>query len=272
MKRTAQGAWRPQVTALLIFFSAAVLSVPEDAASKPQIEVVPVTQHGDGVEKLWLSDDERIVVTVGQDETIKIWDYASGRLIRTLDTTALGIAHGAFALMDVVPSLHYMVAVHQDGSLKVWDLETGGLVRVLAHNLRKVESVAITEDGTGVVTAQDNEPLKLWDMQDGKLKRTFGEHATRWTEVFPNGDSIFVFSGDDPVIKQWSLSTGRQILSLSVGKETPSDLAKTPDGRRLVCRAGNTLKIWDLASGRLVKIIEKVGSGTGGAPHLLACR
>ena len=105
--------------------------------------------------------------TDSQDETIKLWDYTTGRLIRTLDRRALGISQ--LDLVDVVPNLRYMVAAHEDGTLKVWDSEVGAPVRVLAEKLGEWSPVRITSDGTGVITAQENGPFKVWDFQSGKL-------------------------------------------------------------------------------------------------------
>ena len=188
-------------TALALLLGATIITGPHaNAQNALQIEIVPLTQHGDQVMDLRLSDDERLVLTDSQDETIKLWDYTTGRLIRTLDRRALGISQ--LDLVDVVPNLRYMVAAHEDGTLKVWDLEVGAPVRVLAEKLGEVVTVRITSDGTGVITAQENGPFKVWDFQSGKLKLSFGGPASLSTEVLPADDSILVLDHDKPIVEQ----------------------------------------------------------------------
>ncbi len=53
---------------------------------KPRVEIVLPTQHTQGINSVAFSadEDDRFVATSGDDGVIKLWDVATGRLIRNV--------------------------------------------------------------------------------------------------------------------------------------------------------------------------------------------
>ena len=99
------------------------------------------------------------------DETIILWDSASGKLLRVLEGHADRVFSIAFS-----PDGERLVSASLDSTLKLWDPETGIAVATLRGHLDKVYGVAwsphgkrIASCGTGWSGAGNT--VKVWEME-----------------------------------------------------------------------------------------------------------
>ena len=107
------------------------------------------------------------------DNTLRLWDLASGRCLRVLKGHARTVKHVA-ALPD-----GRALSASGDKTLRLWDLASGECLRVLEGHSDWVSHVAALPDGRALSASADN-TLRLWD-------------PTR-------GDCLAAFTGDDPMI------------------------------------------------------------------------
>jgi len=61
-----------------------------------------------------------MIVSASRDNTLKLWDAATGADIRTLTGHTNGVTSAAFS-----PDGRMIVSASVDGALKVWDAENG---------------------------------------------------------------------------------------------------------------------------------------------------
>lgn len=106
-----------------------------------------------------------------------------------------------------------------------------------------------------------------WDSFDqagGPLLRTV--HVSRYQiysmAVSPDGKYFVI--GADNRIRVWNIATGRRISEMQGVSEFVHSLAITPDGERIVAgyRDG-FVRVWDRASGKLLKTIQVVSKENG---------
>ena len=72
-----------------------------------------------------MTPDGRRVVSASDDQTLKVWDLASGRAVATLEGHTAWVSACA-----VTPDGRRVVSASDDKTLKVWDLASG---RVAGH-------------------------------------------------------------------------------------------------------------------------------------------
>jgi len=253
-----------QVMALGLALLAALIGhAAARAQDRGRIEIVPNIPHSLGVKSAAFSRDGARLVSGSQDKSIKLWDTATGRLLRTLEGHADTVSSVAFS-----PDGTRVVSGSHDNTVKLWDAASGKVIRTLQGHRLSVTAVAFSPDGRHVVSAgsdgggQDN-VLRLWDAATGQPVRTFEGHAGGLTSVAFSRDGTRLLSGaEDKTVRLWDVATGKPIRTFAVPSDRVDGVAFSPDGTRVLSGAGADdagLKLWDAATGQLVRTFEKSG-------------
>jgi WD40 repeat protein len=227
-----------------------------------------VSGSGDGTVKLWdtatgrnirtfshyfvlsvaFSPDGRQIVSGSADNTVKLWDTATGRNIRTFSGHTEVVWSVAFS-----PDGRQIISGSEDNTVKLWDAVTGRNIRTFSGHTETVSSVAFSPDGRQIISGSDDD-VKLWDVATGRLIRTFSDKGSALSVAFsPDGRQIVSGSLLDDTVKLWDVDTGRNIRTFS-DLEAVMCLAFSPDGRQIVSGSGDTtIKLWDVNTGQLIR-------------------
>ena len=120
-----------------------------------------------------------------------------------------------------------------------------------------INCVAFSSDGRTIASASTDKTIKLWDADTGHLIRTLEGHTRSVTRIAFSPDGKTIASGsDDKTTKLWDALTGKLIRTLGPEELYIQALAFSPDGK-IIASAGGLLKLWDVADGHLVRVIEK---------------
>ena len=127
--------------------------------------------------------------------------------------------------------------------------------------LLALQSISTTRDADGTVLPESLEALHR-SIVSSPIRMTLSGHQTRVLSAAysPNGEQLATI-GDDGTVIIWDALTGIESLRLA-GTTIPSDLvteqriAYSPDGKRLAACDGNQLKVYDPASGELLRTLS----------------
>ena len=233
------------------------------AAKQVSEELVPPIRlirkfegHIAAVPSACMSGDGRYAVSGSWDNTLKLWDVASGRCLRTFVGHAKGVnsvclsADGRFVLSG-----------SREGVLKLWDVESGGcLHRFVGHN-HFVLSVTLSTDGRYALSGSWDRTLKMWDVASGRCLRTLEGHTDAVNSVCFTRDDRFAFSGSwDNTIKQWDVASGRCMRTFEGHLGSVYSVCVSVDGRHVLSGSSDkTLKLWNIENGHCLHTFEGGG-------------
>jgi len=211
-----------------------------------------LTGHADKVWSVAVTPNQHDVVSSSRDETVRVWDLSSGRLLRTLTGHT-----GSVGSVAVTPNGSEVVSGSGDRTVRVWNLATGRLERTLTGHTDQVYAVAVTPDGQEVVSGSIDKTVRVWNLATGRLERTLTGHTNTVGAVAVTPDGRHVVSGSrDRTIRVWNLATGRLERTLTGHTNSVYAVAVTPDGQEVVSGSfDKTVRVWNLATGRLERTL-----------------
>jgi len=206
--------------------------------------------HRSVVSSVVFSADGRRIASGSGDQTIKVWDTATGQETLTLNGHSRQINAVAFS-----PDGRRIASGSYDKTIKLWETNTGRKTLTLKGHSGTVSSVAFSPDGRRIASGSDDKTIKLWDTATGRETLTLkGHNGTVWSVAFsPDGRRIA--SGSfDRTIKLWDTATGREALTLKGHTDSVLSVAFNPDGRRIVSGGlDQTVKLWDTGTGQEIQ-------------------
>jgi sugar lactone lactonase YvrE len=226
---------------------------PQTTAPLPQTEALPTQAvgHRDAVVWLSLSPDGKTFLTASTDHTIKHWDFAGRKLIKTLGSQK-DMARSALFLPDGRTAL----TAGDDGEIVLRSVDDGALLHVFsAKDHGGVNKIAISADGRRMISGHDRGTVILWDLETKAALHALDAHGWSVAGVAMSPDGKTAVSGDiDGELKLWDVDSGRLIRSWLGHERGSYGIAFTPDGNRLVTGSGDrTIKLWDLEKGREIR-------------------
>jgi WD40 repeat protein len=196
------------------------------------------------------SDGKNIVTTAFGDNTVKIWEISSGKLVRSIEGYP-GIRSAQFS-----PDGKYIVAVGQYSRSQgaVWEASSGKQVKAFNGNCAE-----FSFDAKRMVTTADD-TVKVWDVASDKLIHSLKCFSDVTSVCFsPDGNHICTIGVFDNVVKIWEASTGRLIHSLEGYRKTAyvTSALFSPDGKYVlsIAELDRTAKIWETSTGKLIHLL-----------------
>jgi WD40 repeat protein len=186
-------------------------------------------KHRGVVRAVGFSPDGRRAVSGSREGGVQIWDAATGRLLVSLAGHKGTVNGVAFS-----PDGKRVASAGFDGMVKVWDAATGR--ELFAVSLASVlNGLAFSPDGRFLAVADDGvSPPPDRDEED---------------EERPTGDGVAVILLD--------AHTGKRLARWQGHKDSVTAVCFSPDGKWLASASeDNTVKLWDVAAGKLVRTLQ----------------
>ena len=195
---------------------------------------------------------------------LKLWDAGTGKYIETephnIGNAAFELSSTAFAFS---PDGAYLLSGDLT-TLSLWDAASGQLIRTFDAYSNSVQSLAVSADGTRLLSGSSDMSLKMWDATGGQLIRTFRGHSSWVSDVAFSSDGARLLSASqNGEIRLWDTASGQPVLSLGENDGRPVySVAFSPDGKYLLSGGFDaTSTVWDRENGKQVSILAGISPG-----------
>lgn len=205
--------------------------------------VAVLKTHTDTVEAVAVSPDGKFIATASFDKTVKLWDAATGKEIRTY---AGEQGHKGQVLCVAFSAKGDVIATGgADNAVRVWDVPVSFPVKSYPLN-SALSSVAVTNDGKTFATAGADGVVKVFPLGEEKgaieLKGTVGPVVGLG---HLNSGNVWVTAGADKQIRFFNGTDGKQLASYGTGTAELTGFAVRPDGgAAFSTSADGVLRFW----------------------------
>jgi WD40 repeat protein/tetratricopeptide (TPR) repeat protein len=209
--------------------------------------------HKGWVSSVGFSPDGQQLASGSGDNTIKIWDVTTGKVLNTLKGHESEVYSVGFS-----PDGKQLASGSRDNTIKIWDVTTGKVLNTLKGHESSVLSVRFSPDGKKLASGSRDNTIKIWDVTTGKVLNTLkGHESLVWSVGFsPDGKKLASGSGDN-TIKIWDVTTGKVLNTLKGHEGWVSSVGFSPDGKKLASGSEDkTIKIWDVTTGKVLNTLK----------------
>lgn len=116
------------------------------------------------------SPDGQRLALLYMDQSVRIWDEGSGKLITRL---AGGLNSVGFS-----PDGKHIISACEDGAARVWDAESGRELATLVGHAGSVSGALFSPDGKRIFTAGADSTVRVWDAANARQIAQLEGHST----------------------------------------------------------------------------------------------
>lgn len=221
--------------------------------------------HFSAINQVSFSASGSLLATASSDQSVRIWDVATGRCIGVLAGHRAPVQAAVF-----LSESGWLASIDQKGILKVWELEAGGVIRLdMEAPLDWTPSLGFGPDGKWLAAAKGMGVVVIWDLASRqRLTKLYSSFGLTSMSVSPDGQLLAVVT---------SLPNQVAIIDRATGKtkhvwRTRQGLEKVvfaPDGRHIIvtCERGLAVLV-HFESGEIVaECTQHQGAVTSATHH-----
>lgn len=167
--------------------------------------------HGKKVVGALLHPREDIAITCSHDNTVKVWNSASGDCTTTISTHTKNV-NG----ISLHPTGDYVISCSDDTQWAFSDISSGHTLASAAAGDAALTSIEFHPDGLFFAAGTHNSLVRIWDIKEQKELETFQGHNGSVDNVAFSENGKYLATAADNVVLLWDLRTLKTFQTLQL--------------------------------------------------------
>jgi len=214
--------------------------------------------HTDIIWDITFSPDGEMLVSVSNDHTVKVWDWANGKLLESMDFpgAAVSVRFSPDGQTLAVGGVDEVEGQIQHAA--VWTYSVGPWTRLLKFpEYLDIAALAYSPDGRWLIGGGTSRNVQVWRASDGTSIFTLNHsHQVSKAAVSPDGSTVATATCQTTVNDEctegsvwlWDLATGKLINALKKFPDVVESVAFSGDGSSLLAASRDgTLRVYQTA-------------------------
>lgn len=236
------------------------------------------------------SDNNNFIATGNTDNTVKIWDFETGRMVKNISYHSgrvetvcfhpkerLVLSAGSDSVIylcnvengeiihkyfteDIVNSLSfridgkYFASGGNDMIVKYFKTETGEQVRSFTGHRKMVHCVKVSPDGKFISSGSWDKTMKIWNIENNEMVNELtGQDGDIWSLDYNADGTKLASGGSDGKVIIYNLPSGEIFKTLKLHTDYVKCVSFSPDGKTIASGSWDkTIKISDVETGHLL--------------------
>ena len=202
------------------------------------------------IESLAVSPDGKWFAAGDSEGTLRVWNIPDRKELNSKHLYSTGIIQIAIS-----PDSQEIATISYNDEITIWSadqVQQKNRFEVDTNGLKRIEYM------TPELLVAAGETTSSWDVRTGKLEKTLSPGRYNFT-MARNPDGTRLLFGAEDALQFWSVTDQKPESRLNGSFATEEFIAFSANGELLATANGSSVRIWHIASGRLVQIIDATG-------------